>query len=142
MKPLPDLSSFVGASGRPIVVGNRPAFVGKPRIAREGHAAFHKGFSVVGFSRAQVDEAAELAKDAVRAWEQMSDKLKTGKKRPPAWDEEKFLQSPRAPRINKKPYGTLSAAEACAELATKQGLIGVRIVDLSKGVPPQQEVFA
>jgi hypothetical protein len=142
MKPLPDLSGFVGASGRPIVVGNKPAFVGKPRIAREGPAAFHKGFSVVGFTRAQVDEAAELAKDAIRAWEQMPDKLKAGKERPRAWDEERFLESAKAPRINKKPYGTASAAEACAELARKSGMLGVRIVELSKGALPQQEAFA
>jgi hypothetical protein len=142
MKNLPDLSGFVGASGRPIVVGNKPAFVGKPRIAREGPAAFHKGFTVVGFTREQVDQAARDAWAAIRAWDEMPDKKKTGRERPPAWDEEKFLQSPKAPRINKKPYGTASAAEACAELATKQGLLGVRIIELSKGEQPQQEAFA
>lgn len=119
---------------RAIESAKRPV---KPK-ASAGSGPYHKGWSVEGFQRAELDAARAAAEKAIREWDDLLEvtraaRLRNGERAPELWSEGRYVTTHKAKRVRARPFEIPSAAEQCKALAEKAGWLYVRVVELKKG---------
>lgn len=115
---------FVDIHGRPIDLGRLKT--PKRAKAKKTAEASHKGFRVMGFSPAQVQQARE---EHAKLQEQR--RAQGGTPLPP-FDIDGWTRNAKPTKVNPKPCATHSGAEEYQSLALQQGWVRVTIESMSK----------
>jgi hypothetical protein len=95
--------------------------------AREGPTV-SKGWQVEGFSPAHLAEAKrqhDLERDSQRGRN-----LRKGEDALGPWDEAAYMRQAKPKKVRPKPYALASSAELCADMARKEGWLGVRVREM------------
>ncbi len=113
---------FVNYLGKPV-----NAFASTPpqKKPKAPPKAYHKGWRVVGLVAGSLEEAQKKHKAKQRHGEASGKSIAD-------FDAGAWLSTAKRKAVRSKPYGVRSAADTCAELATKAGWIGVQVLEISK----------
>lgn len=94
------------------------------RESKETLPSYHKGWKVVGHPPGAIEAAEKAAR-----------RMADDKRRPFAFDPERWALRARKRCVRARPYGVESAATQCAELARRAGWTHVEVVEVVKGKP-------
>lgn len=133
--------SYVNIYGKPVCPAQLARLQAKPKQARDTLkrtddrtlAKVSEGFLVTGYSPEQLDQGKRDHAIAIDLANDHNAREPAKPVRVPGpWDEEAFMRMAKPKRVRTKPYSIKSAAEQCAELATKAGWKGVRVEEVLK----------
>lgn len=104
----------------------------KPKPRKESAAEFHRGWRVEGHPPGHEEACESEARAAWQAWQQLSDKERTGQKAPQPWDADVWARTARRKPVLRT-FEVRAAAFEAVGLAEKAGWTRVRVVELSRG---------